>query len=47
MIIARQRHTRDIAHPMNDIIDSASSSVEGYKCCLHHAVSPYNSSYTY
>ena len=32
MTIAKQRHTRDTAHPMVETIDSALSSVEGYKC---------------
>jgi len=26
----RHRHTRDMAHPMYDIIDSALSAVDGY-----------------
>ena len=34
MTIARLRHTRDIAHPIIEIIDSASSSVAGYMQAL-------------
>jgi len=29
--IERQRHTRDIAHPIYDTIDKASSAVVGYR----------------
>jgi len=36
--IERQRHTRDIAHPMYEIIDKASSAGVGYGETINHSV---------
>ena len=44
-MMERQRHAKDIAHPMYDIIDNALSAVDG--CVIKHYTVKHITVYTY